>query len=265
MEICVLYSGSSGNSLLVRSEDAAVLVDAGLSGKAIVSALDEAGTDPRELDGILITHEHIDHIKGAGIISRRFDLPIYTNCATWETAESLLGRIAEENKKYLEPGDCLELGSLKIEPFSVSHDAADPVGFSFTEGEFRFGMATDLGCPTEVVKKNLVNADCILLEANHDVEMLQVGSYPWSVKKRISSEYGHLSNDAAGCFLSELIGGKTEHVFLGHLSRENNFPELAYLTVANLLLEAGIRPKDHLDLTVTYRDRVSKPIKLGEK
>lgn len=264
MEICVLYSGSSGNSLLVQSEDTTLLVDAGLSGKRIVSALEEVGVDPRCLDGILITHEHIDHIKGAGILSRRFNLPIYANESTWETAQPLLGRIDEENKRFFETGACLELGSLKIDSFSVSHDAADPVGFSFTEGEFSFGMATDLGCPTETVKKNLAGADCILLEANHDLNLLQVGSYPWPLKKRISGEYGHLSNETAGSFLPELVGGKTKQVFLAHLSRENNFPELAYLTVANLLLEAGIKPKQDLDLTVTYRNKVSKRVKLGK-
>ncbi|HHV71786.1 MAG TPA: MBL fold metallo-hydrolase [Clostridia bacterium] len=265
MDVCTLYSGSSGNSLLIRSKNTALLVDAGLSARHIVSALEEVKLVPQQLNGVLLTHEHIDHIKGAGILSRRFKLPIYANEATWTSAEPLLGRIEEENKMVFETGSCFEIGDLKIESFAVPHDAAEPVGFTFTDAKASFAMATDLGTPTELVKKNLFNADCIFLESNHDEEMLKTGSYPWPLKKRILSKYGHLSNGAAGSFLPEVIGNKTEQVFLGHLSKENNLPELAYLTVANLLLEAGIKPKEQINLTVTYRDKVSKLVKLGEK
>ncbi|HHW57142.1 MAG TPA: MBL fold metallo-hydrolase [Clostridia bacterium] len=242
MKFCSLRSGSSGNAIYINHKDVHILVDAGLSGKTIENALRSIGVDPHSLSAILITHEHRDHIIGAGILSRRYNIPIYANKATWEAMKRGIKEIKDDNRRYFATGEIFEIGEVKIMPFKKPHDAAEPVGFSFKAGGKKVSIATDLGYMTRGVANNLMDSDIVLLEANHDVQMLINGSYPWPLKKRILSDVGHLSNDAAGETLLKLFKMKTiGMVFLGHLSKNNNRPELAFYTVTSMLKKEGLK------------------------
>lgn len=253
MRVCTLASGSSGNAAYIEGDSTSVLVDAGLSGKAIIAGLESIGADPSRLEGILVTHEHADHIKGVGVLSRKFDLSVYATEGTWGEMASAIGEIPEYNRCILEQGKALEIGDLSIEHFETSHDAADSVGFCFNNNNFRVGIATDTGYLTNAARKQLDNCDLVVFEANHDLNMLRSGRYPWPLKQRILSDRGHLSNIAAGHCLASLIGGKTKSVMLAHLSKDNNMPNLAYSTVAEVLAEAGLVPGRDLALEVAPR------------
>ncbi|MGI6679713.1 MAG: MBL fold metallo-hydrolase [Dehalobacterium sp.] len=257
MECATLFSGSSGNCIYVGTEKTKVLVDAGSSGKRIKEALNELNIDIKEIQALLVTHEHIDHIKGLGVLSRRYDLPIYASPKTWQKL-TCIGKIAEHNQKEFDYG--MEIGDLKVDFFKTSHDAIQPVGMVFYHREKKIGIATDTGCITSGMKKALSGADVIFFEANHDEEMLAKGPYPFPLKKRIGGDQGHLSNDMAGKALRELITEKTRHVILSHLSEINNTPELAYHTVASTLAEADIL--DQVALTVAPRYQVHSLIKI---
>ncbi|MGB9781000.1 MBL fold metallo-hydrolase [Caldanaerobacter sp.] len=244
MKFCSLRSGSSGNAIYIGYKDVHLLVDAGLTGRTIEKALLNIGLHPEQISAILITHEHKDHILGAGVLSRRYNIPIYANKATWEAMERDIKEIKEENRFYFITGEEFEIGEIKIKPFKKPHDAAEPVGFSFKAGGKKISIATDLGYMTRGVAYNLMESDLILLEANHDVKMLTTGPYPWPLKKRILSDVGHLSNEAAGETLVKLFKMKMIGMaFLGHLSQINNTPELAFFTVTNMLKKWGIKSK----------------------
>ncbi len=242
MRVCTLASGSSGNSTYVAGDNSAVLVDAGLSGRGLVRGLESIRVDPSELEGILITHEHLDHIRGAGVLARRYNLKVFATERTWEEIEKVIGEIPEGSRFVLDNGGKLEIEDLKIECFENSHDAVDSIGFSFHSKGVSAGIATDTGYLTGSARKLLDSSDLLIFEANHDLHMLKTGRYPWALKQRILSDRGHLSNIAAGHCLSSLISGNTRAVALAHLSRENNNPELALTTVAEILREHGLSP-----------------------
>jgi len=243
MKFCTLMSGSSGNALYVETPETKVLIDAGKSGKALTQALEEAsGSSPQDLDALLISHEHRDHVLGAGVLARRYHLPVYATEGTWEEMNTQIGKLQEEQRHYINKNQTLELGDLKIEVFSISHDARDPIGFLLSHGRKRLGIATDSGVFTSYMAKALHNVDCLVLEANHDPELLKNGPYPWPLKQRISGEKGHLSNQGAGEALLKTLGDKTKQVVLAHLSAENNRPELALQTVEKTL------EKNHFNL-----------------
>ncbi|MFZ5640753.1 MAG: MBL fold metallo-hydrolase [Bacillota bacterium] len=254
MKACTLASGSSGNAVYIATEDTKLLVDAGLSGRAIVSRLEEIGVTGDELDAILVTHEHNDHIKGIGVLSRRYDLPVYATGATWAAMPAGIGAIREENRRYMTAGDGFDIGSQKVEVFSTSHDAADSVGFTFSDGRYKVGLATDTGCLNNYIRQRLDDSHLLIFEANHDLQMLRNGCYPWPLKQRILSDRGHLSNTAAGHCLTALVSGKTKAVMLAHLSKENNCPDLAYSTVAAILEGHGLKPGVDLTLDIAPRD-----------
>lgn len=257
-----LYSGSSGNSLFLGTEKAKLIIDAGLSGKRIIEALHAIDEKPDALNAILITHEHSDHIKGAGIMSRKFNIPIYANEGTWDAMEKELGPIDINNKRYFNNNCEFELGDICVKPFNIPHDAADPVGFNFFVDNKKVTTATDIGHITKSLLSCFEKSDLILLESNHDVEMLKVGPYPWHLKKRIMGEFGHLSNEMAGKTITYLAQQGTRKFLLGHLSSENNFPELAYQTVCNYLTEKEIRIGHDIFLEVALRDRVGRVIEV---
>lgn len=253
MKFCSLFSGSSGNCQYIKTDKASILVDAGLSGKKIQEAMSSIDEKPEDLKGIFITHEHSDHIKGVGILSRRFNLPIYANEKTWNTMLPSLGKIKEENIRIID--DIVELEDIVIQTFNISHDAADPIGYKIFNKDKKISLLTDTGCITPSMKKHINNSDLLLIEANHDEDMVLIGSYPWPLKKRVLSEKGHMSNELAGNTLCEILTKGTETVLLGHLSKENNFPELAYKTVENILKSNNIPINKGISLNMTYRDK----------
>ncbi|MBP1994638.1 MBL fold metallo-hydrolase [Paenibacillus eucommiae] len=262
----VLSSGSTGNAMVVQSGEVNLLVDVGFSAKKMEQLMKERELAASEIDAILVTHEHSDHIKGLGAFARKYDLPIYANEKTWEELNRQIGVIAEENKHVMETGAVRDFGTLQVESFGISHDAAEPVGFCFHEGEHKLSLATDLGYMSSKVKEKIVDSDALVLETNHDVEMLRVGHYPWNIKRRILGDKGHLSNEAAGEALSEVMTGKTKSVYMAHLSRDHNMIDLARMTVNNLLESKGVAlDSKNLELKDTYFDRPTKWETLGEE
>jgi len=258
LRFCSLASGSSGNCQYIETDKVRMLIDAGLSGKKIQNALLEIGVDPSTIDCVLVTHEHKDHVNGVGILSRRFDLPIYANENTWMNMQGDIGEIKEKNIKTFTTEKVFEIEDVAIQPFKISHDASEPVAYCFFYKGNKISILTDTGCVSEEVKSNIKNSNLLMIESNHDTEMLKMGKYPWFLKKRILGEYGHLSNDDAGNLLTEVLSCNNEQVLLAHLSKENNFPELAYQTVANILNEKGINISKDIGLGLTYRDKPSK-------
>lgn len=261
LKFCSLYSGSSGNCQYIKTENATIIVDAGLSGKRIQQEIVNIGEDPKKIDAIFITHEHIDHIQGAGIMSRRLNIPIYANEKTWEAMSPCIGDIKSHNIKIL--GEHVQIGDLTVKPFDISHDSAHPVGYNIFYKNKKISLVTDTGCANETITNSIIDSDLLLVESNHDEDMVLIGPYPWSLKRRVLSEFGHMSNDTAGHLIAKIIKKGTEIVLLGHLSKENNFPELAYKTVESILLENSIDVNPGICLDLTYRDRSSKVYEIG--
>jgi len=257
MKFCSLYSGSSGNALFVGNHDTRLLVDAGLSGKRIEKALGDIDESPSKLSGILVTHEHSDHIQGVGILSRRYNLSIFANEKTWCAMEKKLGNIKPENVKIIATDTPFEVGSFSINPFDTSHDAAQPVGYVLQDGHRTVGIATDTGIITDNILKALMPCELVLLESNHDPEMLATGRYPYPLKQRIKGQYGHLSNETAAKAAILLTQQGVKHLLLGHLSQENNFPLLAFQTTERFLKEAGMILDKDLTLAVAKRNSTS--------
>lgn len=241
MRVSVLGSGSAGNATLVEVDGTRILVDAGFSGRDLAGRLARVGVDPDGVDGILVTHDHGDHTRGMGVFARRHDTPIYATGPTLEACRKLL-RGTERTVPY-RPGRPFEIGRVVVEPFITVHDAVDPVGVAVVDGVSgtRLGVATDLGRPTAQIRHALSGCDFLILEANHDEGLLYQAPYPWSVKARITSSHGHLSNEAAARFAVELLHPRLAGVLLAHLSNESNRPELARGVVGGALVQAGYR------------------------
>lgn len=257
ISFCSLASGSSGNSQYIGNKTTKILLDAGLSGKYIKAGLEGIGIDPHDLDGIVITHEHSDHIKGIGVLMRRYDVPIYVTEGTWRGMSEKIGKINQDKVHIIENNDVFSIKDIEVKAYPVSHDANDPVGYTFQNGNAKVGVITDLGHYTEDILTEIRSCDLVMLEANHDVEMLQMGSYPYYLKRRILSNVGHLSNEMSGEIACDLVRkGKAKNILLGHLSRENNFPDLAYETVKSIMESEGIRVGNDVMLNMTYRDKI---------
>ena len=233
MRLCSIASGSSGNCIYVGSDKTHLLVDAGISGKKVEFGLNSLDLTTGDLDGILVTHEHSDHIKGLGVVARKCGVPIYATQGTIRAMENSgsLGKMPEGIFHEVTPDQDCPIGDLTIHPFRISHDAAEPVAYRIGQGDREVGIATDMGVYDEYIVKNLEGLDALLLEANHDVNMLQVGKYPYYLKRRILGDKGHLSNETAGQLLCRLLHDNMKQILLGHLSRENNYEALAYETV----------------------------------
>lgn len=266
LQLCSIASGSSGNCICVGSNSTHVLIDAGISGKRIENGLNSIDMTARDMSGILITHEHIDHVAGLGVMARRYHLPIYATQKTITAMQSMssLGKIDAELFHPIEKNEDFMIGDVTFHPLEISHDAADPVCYRFTDGTHRFAVVTDLGIYDSHQVQQLQDLDAILLESNHDIRMLETGIYPYPLKQRILGNKGHLSNERSGQFLSELLSDRMTSVMLGHLSKENNLEELAYETV-RVEINAADNPyhADDFHLQVAKRDAVSPMIQVG--
>ena len=233
MRLASIASGSSGNCIYIGSDHHHILIDDGISGKKVTEGLNSLEIRPEELDGVLVTHEHADHVKGLGVLARRYGLPIYATEGTIGRIreDRSLGDIPEELFQTIGEGRDFCLGDLEIHPFAVPHDAAEPVAYRVTCGDRRTAVVTDLGEFDERIIGELQNLDTVLVEANHDIRMLQAGPYPYSLKRRILGERGHICNEAAGQLITRILHDNMREILLGHLSKENNYPELALETV----------------------------------
>ena len=232
VRVSVLASGSRGNSTWITTERACLLVDAGLSRKETYARLVAAGEDPRTCHAVLISHEHSDHINGLRVLALDLQIPIYINSATREAITWDPKITAFE---MFRTGVRFTLGDIEVTPFSVPHDAADPVAFTFEAQGIKIGVVTDLGYIPEIVKQHVRGCHCLIFESNHDLDMLKVGPYPWHVKQRVMGRQGHLSNRTTGEFLSEDYDGQAQVLVLAHLSETNNHPEIARLTALEAL------------------------------
>lgn len=233
MNLCSIVSGSSGNCIYVGTDHTHIIIDAGISGKKIELGLNSIGLKTSEMNGILVTHEHSDHIMGLGVLARRYGIPIYGTKGTLEAIldSKHVGEIPKDLLREIKADANFCIEDMVIHPFSVSHDAAEPVAYRLSHGEKTVAVATDLGKYDDYTIDKLKGLDVLLLEANHDVNMLQVGGYPYYLKQRILGDKGHLSNELSGRLLCEVLHDRLKRVLLGHLSKENNYAELAYETV----------------------------------
>ncbi len=265
MRLCSIASGSSGNCIYVGDEDTHLLVDAGISKKRVEEGLHTLRVTGEKLSGILVTHEHIDHIQGLGVFSRKYKIPIYGTKGTLEGIRCChtLGKLPEGILHEIRVDEAFTLGGMKVCPFAISHDAREPSGYRIENEEKSVAVATDLGKYDGYTVEHLKNLNALVLEANHDIHMLEVGPYPYPLKKRVMGDQGHLSNELSGRLLCDILHDNLQYVVLGHLSKENNYEELAYETV-KLEVSYGDNPYrgEDIPMMVAKRDKVSEIITL---
>jgi phosphoribosyl 1,2-cyclic phosphodiesterase len=240
LQVSVLASSSSGNSTLVATHRTRILIDAGLSRKETFERLAAIGVAPESLDAILITHEHSDHVAGLPAIAKKLGIPVY--CSNLTAPAIPWGEFSPKLELF-QAGSSFSVGEIEIDSFTIPHDAADPVGFSLKAEGLKVSIATDLGYLPESVRQQIQGSDVLLLESNHDLEMLKVGPYPWSVKQRVMGRMGHLSNEVACSFIREMLDSRTSTLILGHLSEHNNHPEIVRLMAEQSLEERNLSPK----------------------
>ena len=236
----ILASGSSGNSFYLETPQKRILIDAGLSGKKISQLMAEIDRKVDDVDAILVTHEHKDHIHGVGVLARKYGLDVYANAETWQAMDGMSGKIDVSQKHIFDLGKTITFGDIDIESFGVSHDAAQPQFYRLMKDVKSFVILTDTGYVSDRMADLIENADGYLIESNHDIEILRSGIYPWSLKQRILSDKGHLSNDDGAETMVRTLGNKTKKIYLGHLSKENNVKELALMTMKNALMQADL-------------------------
>ncbi|HCS67769.1 MAG TPA: ribonuclease Z [Oribacterium sp.] len=265
MRFTSIASGSSGNSSYIGTDHTHVLVDAGVTMKAINQGLHALDLDLSDVQAIFLTHEHIDHIRAIGTISRKYQIPVYGTLGTLQEVmlNRTLGDFSTELLQPILPDAVTTVGDLQVTPFSIDHDAADPVGYCIEAEGKRVAVATDLGHYDDYIVSHLEDLDAMVVEANHDVRMLSTGPYPMTLKRRILSDHGHLSNESSGHLIDRILNSRVKHVFLGHLSKENNLPELALKTVQQEInaSESEFHAVD-FDITVAKRDGISEIVEL---
>lgn len=261
LKFCSLYSGSTGNSLLVQSSNTNILIDAGVSGKKIIEALNSFSIDISSISAILVTHEHSDHVKSIGTLSKKYNIPVYANNETWNAMPKEKEKVSEENQKKFCIAEPFSIADLDICAFSTPHDAANSCGFNIINNNTKISIATDLGHITPDIMQSLEKSKFILLESNYDPDVLRCSSYPYMLKSRINSPTGHLSNYFAGEVISKLMNTGLQSAMLGHLSKENNFPDLAYQTVVEQINKHNLS-ENSIDLSVASRFEPSKIIEI---
>lgn len=251
-----LVSGSSGNATLISDSKTNILIDCGVSGKKLDAALNALNLSGKDISALLLTHEHTDHTLGAGVIARKYNIPIYATQGTHNSAQ--IGCVSESNRKLIKAGEDFEIGNIGIKSFNISHDAKEPVGFNFYIDNKKLTLATDSGEITKEIKNAILGSEEIILESNHDTELLMYGDYPFNLKKRILGKRGHLSNENAAKTAVELLYSGTKKIMLAHLSHENNTPEIAYQTTKNALLSAGAKLDKDIFLSVAQRFDITR-------
>lgn len=265
MQLYSIASGSSGNCIYLGEEDGGILIDAGISRKRIVTGLERKGLSLDDIKAIFITHEHSDHISGLGPVLRKNPIPVYATAdavsAIWEKTN--MNNISPELFHSIRPEEEIEAGEMLVRPFSISHDAVDPVCYTVEKQGKRAAVATDMGCFDDTIIRVLGQCDSVLIEANHDINMLQVGPYPYSLKMRILGNKGHLSNTSCADLIKEILHKDLKHLVLGHLSRENNFPQLAYRTVLDELEKTETWGTLDTRLMVASRDEPTELLKIN--
>ena len=229
-----LFSSSKGNCTYIETDSTSLLVDVGISCKRLVTKLNDFKINPETIEAILITHEHSDHVKGIKVFANKYKIPVYATEKTWNYLKSSID-LPENQIRTFVPNYCFNIGNIKVQPFNIPHDAIDPCGFSFYSDNEKVTVATDLGCINEYLISNMLQSNSILIESNHDLNMLKTGPYPWSLKQRISGNFGHLSNATSAQVVEILAKNGTKNFILGHLSEDNNFPELAKETICSHL------------------------------
>lgn len=234
LKLTPLFSSSKGNCTYIETDTTSLLVDVGISCKRLVEKLNEQNINPETIEAILITHEHSDHVKGIKVFANKYKIPVYATEKTWNYLKSSI-LLPEHQMKIFVPNYCFNIGDIKVQPFNIPHDAVDPCGFSFYSNNEKVTIATDLGCINEYLLSNMLQSNSILIESNHDVNMLKSGPYPWALKQRIIGNKGHLSNETSAQIVEILAKNGTKNFILGHLSEENNFPELAKETICSHL------------------------------
>jgi phosphoribosyl 1,2-cyclic phosphodiesterase len=258
----MLGSGSAGNSALIATDHSKILVDGGLSARQIVLRLEQCGVTPEQLDGVLLTHEHGDHVCGLEVLCRKLEVPIYANSQTAEAVRSGCSLDQHAHWRIFRTGTEFKIHDVTVQTFPVPHDAVDPVGFAFYAGSSGLGFITDLGYATKMIVERLRHVHTLVIETNHDEKLLQSDLHrPWPVKQRIMSRHGHLSNAAAAMVIEELLPGKVDRVVLGHLSRDCNTPELALQTVRNALAKSG---KIDIEVFCAAQSQISPCFQIGE-
>lgn len=257
-----LYSGSSGNCLFVETENTKILIDAGVSLKKIEKGLENFDVMPSNLDAVIVTHEHTDHIQSLGNLSKKFDIPVFATSKTFDAMPKQTEKITDKNKNNINIDEKFSIGDIEILPFKIPHDAADPCGFTLFSNNKKISIATDVGHMTNDILKHIDGSEFILLEANYDSNVLKYTKYPFKLKERIAGPSGHLSNKAAGQTINYLINSGLKKAVLGHLSKESNFPELAYQTVVDEILSSGTNI-DNFNLSVASRDFPGKLITIN--
>jgi phosphoribosyl 1,2-cyclic phosphodiesterase len=257
MRFTVLASGSGGNACYVETRTARVLIDVGLSCQEVMRRLESVGVDPGNLDGVIITHEHTDHVRGAGALARRLDLPVFINASTLRRSMGVMGSIARP--LTIHTGQSITIQDLWVETFTKCHDAADPMGLVISSASARLGLMTDLGRSTRVVEERLKGCQALIIESNHDVKMLEEGPYPLELKRRIRGSHGHLSNSQAAALLADVSHDGLDYVVLAHLSIINNTPEKAMSAATHALSNRGLR---RTKVLISHQDFPSQMIEL---
>jgi phosphoribosyl 1,2-cyclic phosphodiesterase len=258
----MLGSGSAGNSALVATDHCKILIDGGLSARQIILRLEQCGVAPEHLDGVLLTHEHGDHVCGLEVFCRKFQLPLYANALTAEAVRCDRALDRHRSWRIFRTGSEFSICDILVQTFPVPHDAVDPVGFVFQAGSSSMGFITDLGFATKMLVERLREVHTLVIETNHDETLLHADPHrPWPVKQRIQSRHGHLSNAAAAGVIEQLLPGKIERIVLGHLSRDCNTPALALSTVRESLAKCG---KIDMEVHCATQSEVSARYRIGE-
>lgn len=255
MKLYSIISSSSGNCSLITDGKVNILVDCGMSGKRATENLEKLTVSPNRLNAIFVTHEHIDHTKGVGILARKYNIPVFATHGTHINSD--FGKVSDELINEVSPDITYDVSGIGVTPFSISHDASDPCGYIFDNGKKRIAIATDTGIITDGILSRLSGCHSVLLESNHDIDMLQFGEYPFALKQRILSDVGHLSNKVAAETALELVKSGTKQLMLGHLSEKNNMPDIAQMETYNYLTDNGVRVGDDVTLQIADRCKIT--------